>query len=257
MIRKFGYARELERRDQIDENGEDPEQVLMRMRAAYPEFNPFLEPWNVLTDQGQQGSCQGSALSHLAQICLVQSHFVQRMFSRACGYYESQRHDNISGDSGSTLAGGQRVMSGDGIVLEEDWPYPSRYNNTRPAGFESMPRIKLKSSKTVTDAQMIWDLLDVGACIQTGVNWNASFDVPICERLSTVRGGGHSTILYGKNPETGHAVHHNSWANWQNNQRNQWTFNFLKDILARDRWAVFVAYESDGVEVSKSIIGVE
>ena len=53
--RKFGYAAELERREEIDERGIDAEVMLTAMKAAYPTHNPFAEPWNVLTDQGGQG----------------------------------------------------------------------------------------------------------------------------------------------------------------------------------------------------------
>jgi len=252
--RKFGWLHEDERVEEINERGVDPEQVLMAMRSAYPNFNPYAEPWNRLTWQGQQGACQGHALSNAAQIMCVQQYGVQRMFSRACGYYEAQRHDRISGDKGSTLAGGQKVLSIDGLPLEEHWPYPDRYNPQRPANFDSFPRIYVPSSKQVKDAELIFDLLESGAAVQTGLMWNQSCDRPICDRYSASSSGGHSTLLFGINQQSGNMMHHNSWENWMNNGRNEWTLNFLKEVLAKDRWAVFIAYQAVDVKVDDGIV---
>jgi len=250
---KFGYNFEAENVDEINAHGEEPENVLRLMRAAFPTHNPYVEPWSRLFWQGPQGACQGHALAHIAQVICTQFFSVQRTFSRACGYYEAQRKDGLSGDKGSTLNGGRKVLSVDGLVLEQDWPYPDRYDNRRPADFATLPRIIVKSSKTVADADLIYDLLEVGACIQTGVNWNASFDRPICDRHSNTPGGGHSTFLYGLNPDNGNIRHHNSWQNWQQNGRNEWTLDFLKQILFRDRWAVFVAYQATDVTADEAI----
>lgn len=251
---QFGYNIEAERKEEIIERGTDPTLVLMAMRAAFPQHNPYAAPWLRLNWQGQQGACQGHALAHMAQVICNQAYSVQRTFSRACGYYEAQRHDRITGDKGSTLSGGRKVASEDGLCLEQDWPYPDRYNPTRPQGFDQLPRIVIPSSKPIEDAELIYDLLEAGAAIQTGVNWNASFDVPVSDRHSTASGGGHSTLLYGLNQSNGNIVHHNSWSGWQQNGRNEWTLNFLKQILARDRWAVFVAYQATEVRVDDGII---
>lgn len=253
--RHFGYAFENERKEEIDEQGLDAELVLKSMRAAYPSFNPYAAPFNELKWQGQQGACQGHALAQAAQVMCVQAYSSQQLFSRGGCYYESQRHDGISnGDKGSTLAGGQKVAR-DGIVLEKDWPYPSRYNPARPSNFESLPRIYLNSSKTVTDADLMWDLLEAGAFIQTGVSWTNAFEKPIADRYSSAGGGGgHSTGLYGIDEATGNAIHHNSWNNWMGDGRSQWTREFVKGILRNDRWAVFIAYQSTDIKVDDGIV---
>ena len=250
---QLGYAKESERKDEIDAEGQDPEQILVAMRAAYPTFNPYAKAWNRLFWQGQQGACQGHALAHAAQVMGVQKFGQLRYFSRACGYYEAQRFDGLNGDKGSTLAGGRKVLSGDGLMLETDWPYPSRYNNRRPANFPDAPRIRVDSSKQVRDADLIFDLLEAGAAIQTGLTWNSSCDQAVATRYQSGGGGGHSTLLYGLDKQTGYAVHHNSWRNWNGDGRSLWSKDFIKGVLQRDRWCVFMAYQAIDVEADSGI----
>jgi len=252
--RFFGYAREFESKNRIDEHGIDAERVLRLMRESYPSFNPYAEPTNELKWQGRQGACQGHSLAQAAQIMAMQAYSCQQLFSRGGCYYESQRHDRINGDRGSTLAAGQKVAR-DGIVLESDWAYPVQYDPKRPSNFENLPRIYLNSSKTVKDADLIFDLLKAGAVIQTGVSWNQSFEKPVSDRYSTMGGGGgHSTLLYQLDEATGNAIHHNSWRAWMNDGRSQWTKDFVKSILRHDRWAVFIAYQSSEIRVDPGIV---
>ena len=87
--RTFGYAFEDERVDEINGEGMDPDLVLRTMKSAFPEFNAYAQPWNMLDWQAMQGACAGHALGHMTQIIGVQKFGVQRRFSRACGYYEA------------------------------------------------------------------------------------------------------------------------------------------------------------------------
>lgn len=248
---KLGYNHGHDDYDYIDAQ-QDPEIVLRAARAAYPTFNPYTDPWTDLQWQGNQGACQGHALAHCFQVSYLQATGVQAIFSRACGYYEAQRYDNISGDRGSTLAGGQKVAES-GMVLESEWEYPSRYDNRRPSGIQSLMNITMKGSSRVKDADLAWDLLAAGAAIQTGVAWNSSFDKAVCDSYRS-GGGGHSTMLYGLDESTGNAIHHNSWKGWQGDSRNQWTKSFFNSILRNDRWAVFIAYDSTMIEYPSDFI---
>lgn len=240
--RKFGYLHGEDDFDFIDSQL-DPELVLRRAKASYPDFNAYASPWLDWQDQGNQGSCQGHSLSHAFQVCAVQEYGTQLIFSRAAAYYLSQKYDNISGDRGSTLAGGQKAAAS-GICLETEWPYPSRYDNRQPASANGKLNFKMPGSKRITDAGLAFDLLAAGCSIATGVAWNSDFEKPICDKYGNRRGGGHSTLLYGLDEATGHAVHHNSWKNWQGNGRNLWSKRFLDAIMKKDRYAVFICYDS-------------
>lgn len=253
--RSFGYAIEKENVPSLMDNGHDPEIMLMSLKAAYPEFNPYAPPYSILKSQGSQGSCQGHSLAQAAQINLFQKTGFQLVFSRACAYYESQRFDRINGDRGSTLSGGQKAAAA-GLMLETDWPYPIQYSNARPANFATANKLKFTSSTPIDDPDLIFELIKAGAVIQTGVMWTDSFERPICDTYSTLGGrGGHSCYLNGLHKDTEHIIHHNSWGpNWQNKGRNLWTLDFLKRVMQNDNNSVFVAYESTGVEFNISEI---
>lgn len=244
---KLGYLHGADDYDFIDAQV-DPEIVLKSARAAYPSFNANEYTWTELPSQGRQGSCAGHALSNCFQVAMVLEYGIQTLFSRGGAYYTAQKFDGIRGDRGSTLAGCQKVAES-GLCLESDWPYPSSYNNRMPSSAEGKMNFKMKGSKRIKDADLAWDLLAAGACIQTGVAWNSSFEKEICDSHRS-GGGGHSTMLFGIDESTGNAINHNSWQpNWNGDNRNQWTKKFFSDIIRRDRYAVFVCYQSTGLEV--------
>ncbi len=246
MDKFTGYLHGQDDYDHIDSQM-DPEVVLRAAKAAYPTFNPHSWSWTELPNQGRQGACQGHALANCFQIALVQRYGIQTLFSRAAAYYLSQKFDGISGDRGSTLAGGQKVAES-GLCLEVEWAYPSSYNNSQPASAEGNLNFKMMGSKRIKDADLAWDLLKSGVPIQTGVAWNSSFEREVCDSYRS-GGGGHSTMLFGINENTGNAINHNSWGtSWCGDGRNEWTKKFFDDILRRDRYAVFVAYDSTGLE---------
>jgi hypothetical protein len=247
--RSFGYLAESERPEEIDEYGLSPEIVLTSMRAEYPTFNAYAPPFLNLQYQGMQGACQGHALAHAFQLALVQKYGYQAIFSRGGAYYLSQRFDGIRGDKGSTLAGGQKVADS-GLCLESEWPYPSRYDSRQPSTANGKLNFRMPGSKRIKDADLAWELLQAGAAIQTGVAWTNAFEREVSDRYTgAVSAGGHSTLLYGLDEATGNAIHHNSWRNWMGDGRSQWTKSFFAQILKRDRWAVFVAYDSTNLQI--------
>lgn len=249
--RHFGYLYGQDDTDYIDNNGVEPELVLSLARAAYPNFNPYADPWLNLQYQGNQGACQGHALAHCFSVALTQRYSIQADFSRGGAYYLSQKFDGISGDRGSTLAGGQKVAES-GLCLEKEWPYPSRYNPRQPESANGKLNVTMPGSKRVKDPDLAWELLAAGCCIQTGQAWTRAFEKEVCDSYSGGSGGGHSTVLYGLHEETGNAWHHNSWRNWMGDGRNQWTKNFFASILKNDRWAVFVAYDSTNLVIPEN-----
>jgi len=257
MDRVFGYASELENHDSINHFGIDADLMLKALKAAYPEYNSFTPPFNMLLWQGEQGACQGHSLAEAGQINLVKAYGVQPLVSRACGYYESQRYDGINGDKGSTLSGGMKAARA-GLCLESAWKYPERYNNARPADWANIPKIKFNGSKEIHDADQIWEMAKRGASIQTGFQWNNTCEKMFCDSYSNSDGGGgHSTLLDGfeNHPQYGEVIiHHNSWKGWMKEGRNYWSLKFIKDILAKDKWAVFVAYQPINIEIDLRIL---
>lgn len=245
MERFSGYLHGADDYDYIDAQI-DPEIVLKAARAAYPAFNPYVYEWTELPNQGRQGACAGHALANCFQVALVQQFGIQTLFSRGGAYYTAQKFDGIRGDRGSTLAGCQKVAES-GLCLEKEWPYPSSYNNSMPSSAQGKMDFKMMGSRRVTDADLAWDLLEAGCAIQTGVAWNSSFEQKVCNSHRS-GGGGHSTTLFGLSDD-GNAINHNSWGtNWVTSGRNEWTKKFFSDIIRRDRYAVFVCYDSTGLE---------
>ena len=247
MDKFTGYLHGEDDLDWIDARM-DPEVVLKAARAAYPAFDPHAWSWTELPSQGRQGACAGHALAACFQVALVQQYGIQTLFSRAAAYYTAQKFDGIKSDRGSTLSGCQKVAES-GLCLESEWKYPSSYNNTMPSSAQGKMNFKMMGSRRVKDADLAWDLLRAGSCLQTGVAWNSSFEREVCDSYRS-GGGGHSTMLFGLDEETGNAINHNSWgSNWCGDGRNQWTKKFFNSIIRSDRYAVFVAYDPTGLEV--------
>ena len=252
VIRSYGWLPQHENPGLIDELGGDPDVMMRAMFDSEPTFELDIEPWVTLFWQGSQGACQGHALAHMAQIVFTQHSGIKRFFSRAWAYYESQRHDGIRGDMGSTLAGGARVMA-DGLGLESDWAYPRRYSNRRPSGFEEMPRLKIPFSKRLTDADQCWAWLQAGGVIQTGVTWNRSLEALFVDRYRSGGMGGHSTICYGFHPDKpDYCVHMNSWKNWQDEGKSYWKKQVFADLL-KQRFTVLMGYQVGGFNIDPEI----
>ena len=253
VIRSFGYAAHEEDKDALNHFGLDPDAVMSATKDAYPSFDPYTDAWLNRQDQGHMGSCQGHALSHVFQVMLEQRYGLQAVFSRMCCYIKSQRVNNIHGDHGSTLHGGQQAAM-DGICLEHEWPYPRHYTTQVPTSAANTQNITAQSSKEMKDVDQIFEALKVGCAVQTGVTWNDSFEHKVSDRYRRGGHGGHSTVLYGINPDTGNAIQWNSWHNWLGDGRSEWSKSFLAGILHYDRSSVFITYDSVGLYVPDNII---
>ena len=149
-------------------------------------------------NQGQQGSCQGHALSSCVEWCytLATNGQVQQL-SRAMGYYESQRIDGIRGDSGSTISGGAKLATTVGICEESLWPYPSRYSNNRPSNWDEVTsnagKYKIARAvriKTYDEYRNFLGSLQGG--INNGISWGGGMNTAIVENFSGSGGGGHA-----------------------------------------------------------------
>jgi hypothetical protein len=241
----LGYAIKKENRADLEKNGIDSKLLLAQYRDAFPVFDTTANPLGAIDilNQGNQGACQGHALALIFSICFFLATGRRQKFSRAAGYYLSQRYDGIRGDNGSTLSGGRKVATEHGMCLESDWPYPSRYNPTEPANVPYL--YTLKTTKPMTSVKDVTDWIDAGLPVQQGGPWN---DSTAREIVSNWRsgGGGHSTVFWQRS-QRGNIVMPNSWgADWNDDGMNEWTEASIAAAL-KDRYTVMIGYAPDGM----------
>jgi hypothetical protein len=176
------------------------------------------------------------------------------MFSRAAGYYLSQRKDNIRGDSGSTLSGGQYVATEHGICLESDWPYPSRYDPSEPKFAKYF--YKLKVTRPMRTVAEVVDWIDSGLPVQIGLSWNDSCSREIVNNWRGGGGGGHSTC-YWLRSAAGNVKNINSWGpTWNGDGIHEWTESSI-DAALRHPWTVMIGYAPEQMSFpDQEVIGL-
>ena len=131
--------------------------------------------WMPVENQGNQGSCQGNALSTGLEALLMERGGPHVQLSRMCAYRMSQIIDNISGDRGSTIAAGCNLAMGDGICTELIWPYPARYSTTIPREYEAATRFRCGGhSKVATYDDCVKALMR--GPIHIGIGWGGAVD---------------------------------------------------------------------------------
>lgn len=192
----FGYAIERENKDQLLLNGIAPELIMRSFQDSFPKFNASTDPTAIvdIRNQGQIGSCQGQSLAKCFQICYFLATGQVINFSAMAGYILAQQYDRIRGDKGSTLSGGQKVATENGLCVEKDWPYPTKYDANVPT--TRFP-FKLKSAQPSNNPAEIRQALDLGLPVQTGVAWTRELDQEIVTKYTgRASFGGHSTVLW-------------------------------------------------------------
>ena len=240
----LGYAIESESKGLLMANGMDPKTMLRKAEANKPDFNSNTDPM-VLFDplnQGSQGACQGHSLALIFTICYYLATGRIEMFSRAAGYYLSQRKDGINGDRGSTLSAGQWVATTHGMCLESDWPYPSSYNPREPAGL--VYPFKLVASQPTQDFELISEALRLGLPVQDGIIWDSSVSRSISTDYVGSGGGGHSTTLWTMAGDNYRRI--NSWGMWDGDGCNENTPKSLKKQVEH-RYSSHVIYAPQGM----------
>lgn len=240
----MGYAIEQESHGLLMAQGIDPEWMLERAEESKPTFQVDVDPMTLFEpfNQGNQGSCQGSALANVFQICyfLETGRIIE--FSRAAGYYLSQRKDGINGDRGSTLSGGQWVATQHGMCLEKDWPYPKQYNPREPEGI-SYP-YKLVAAQPTSDYELICKARDLGLPVHDGIIWDSSVNRPLSTDYKGSGGGGHSTVLWTMDGENTRRL--NTWGYWNGSGCNLNTPRSLKQQVEH-RYSSHVIYAPAGM----------
>lgn len=157
--------------------------------------------WTIIEDQGQIGSCQGNALASAVEQCHVRQGGDIIQLSRMGAYIRSQHYDNIRGDRGSTLSGGAKVAQ-EGLVLEEVWPYPSRYSSAIPPGFQSATRYKTEGFTEPKTYDETVRHLGLYGPVHIGIPWNSVIDqqasrTGIIDEFRPGRADGGHSVLFG------------------------------------------------------------
>ena len=241
--RRMGYAVDHENRAHLETTGQSPSEVLKAFKDSFPGFNIGADPLGAVDvlDQASQGSCQGHSLAQIFSICFFLATGRRQKFSRAAGYYLSQRYDGIRGDSGSTLSGGQKVATIHGMCLESDWKYPSSYNPNEPANVPYL--YKLKVTRPMQTVKDVTDWIDSGLPVQTGFAWNNSCSREIVDAWQP-GGGGHSTCFW-QRAKSGNIKNINSWgSDWNGDGVHEWTESSIAKALAHS-WTVLIGYAPD------------
>lgn len=166
------------------------------------------ENWLKVEDQGQQGSCQGQALTECYEYCSGAIDKVVLQLSRQYAYIRSQQFDNINGDRGSTLSGGTKCIV-EGVCLESIGTYAgNRYPGwgyITSAMKQNAENYRLKSNTNISREEDIKRYIGSGlGIVQIGIAWGNAMnpDSRGCIKSFSAGGGGHSVTFTGYVPDS-------------------------------------------------------
>lgn len=225
--------------------------LVMSLTGSFEEVS--LDPRAIMKveNQGQVGACQGHSISSCCEWCYVIATGGQtEQLSRAYGYYESQRLDNITGDRGSTVEAGIDLATKYGICPESMWPYTGRYEPTRPRPIEELraaaAQYKIGSSTNLKSYDAIRTFLGGGmGAVHLGITWNDSVNRAVVNNYSAAQGGGHSIGLYSLSDRKDaqgrpYIWMMNSWSpDWGAKGWAEWAPSAITQML-QSRYAVFI-----------------
>ena len=246
LTRGFGYIPQLETPELIQEQGMDNDKFLCSLKDAQPTYPVLSEDnpeWIEIINQGNMGSCVGASLCGLTSVLHAQHTGHLEKFSVMGAYLKSQQIAGLKGDRGSTISAAQKLMNTEGIALDADFPYPSRYSSRLPQGYVDFPKVQLLSSKLIEDVDLAFEILNNGGALHFGVMWGRECELDKCTRYSGRGGGGHAVYCYGlKEDNPQYARMFNSWSErFGNNGTVLWKDTFIRDVL-KHRWSVCVGY---------------
>lgn len=191
-----GYPIDLENKLELSQLRDDS--AVLSLVGSYKEVK--FDPRVVLKIENQrsQSSCAGHSLSSVVEWChLLASGQTGMQLSRAMGYYEAQRLDNIRGDKGSTISAGVKLTQTTGLCEEKLWPYPSRYDPSRPRNWSDIEanaaNYKIGSATRITSYDGFRAFLGSGqGGIHIGIAWSSNvMSKAVVERYQA-GGGGHA-----------------------------------------------------------------
>lgn len=207
--------------------------------------------WMVTHNQGNQGSCQGNALTSAVEACHAVSGGDVVQLSRACGYYMSQRIDDIRGDHGSTISAGVELAMGKGLCLESVWPYPGRYDPTVPQAYERSTKYRVEGHSRISSYAAAIRHIAMHRAIHIGIMWGDDIDRQVSRNgiIEHYRpgGGGHAVFLGGYRP-TGfdgqtlrepYILLFNSWSDQWGHKGEALVSPSAINAMINHRWNVF------------------
>jgi len=163
-----------------------------------------LDPRKVLKTENQRnmGSCRGHSGSTGGEwLRTLATGEIGFQLSRMMMYVETQRIDGISGDRGSTIAGGLQLLENVGLCREELWPYPSAYTQQRPQNWTAI--LEDAAPHRIGRKQRCRSYADCAAWagtgqgfIDIGIPWRQEYSAPVVERYMGGGGGFHAVALF-------------------------------------------------------------
>jgi hypothetical protein len=179
----------------------EPDDELLYLAKADSQT---LDPRKVLKTENQRnmGSCRGHSGSTGAEwLRTLATGEIGFQLSRMMMYIETQRIDGISGDRGSTIAGGIQLLENVGLCREELWPYPAAYTQQRPANWQAIiedakpHRIGRKNRLRSYDQASAWAGTGQGY-LDIGIPWRQEYSAPVVEKYLGGGGGFHAVALF-------------------------------------------------------------
>lgn len=206
---KWGWRHDVEDRDELL-NSAAPTSDVMAMRGEYDgkphaQLADFLRKHLRVHNQGSQGSCRGHSGSAALENCLIiAGGDVQLQLSPQYFYIQTQRLDGITGDRGSTVQNGIKLMRERGCCPEEFWPYP------QPVKYQtSPPRHSLQECHEAATPFRIrkhYDLREYEAARTFLQSNQGPIDSGIIWTQSMAASGGSTVESYGGSEIGGHAT---------------------------------------------------
>lgn len=203
----------------------------------------ILVDWHKTENQGPIGSCQGNGLTSAMERIFWASQKKKLQLSRIFAYLATQKIDGLLySDRGSTISGGAKLATQNGVCLESNTGYPPRYpsrgdvdrilsaeNYAAGADYKA-----LKATRLTGEADEAMDLIAGGAGISFGISWYSGL-IPRDRIVRTYRApanaGGHAMAVLGYKAN-GNLVAVNSHADgpyeitpeaWSAMMRGRWT----------------------------------
>ena len=202
------------------------------------------EESHTLEDQGPMGSCQGHAIAS----CTEQLNYIatagdRTQLSNIFAYLATQKIDGLLGsDRGSTISGGVKLATENGICPLDNAPYPSpiRYPNGNQqrsilsqANYAAGKPYKVRASVGIRSHEQALEWMGGGGVLSLGISWPPRIDTINGRKTATAAargGGGHAVagLGYRRNGNLIFANSHNYWLDitpsvFEAMLRHQWT----------------------------------
>lgn len=201
-------------------------------------------------DQGQTESCTGNTAAAMVMFEQVRHGLPTWTPSRLWLYYMARKIDGTAGvDGGAQLRSIMKVLAGQGVPPEADWPFDATKVLVEPPG--TLDDIAKASEATSyyrldnTDVREIKACLAAGNPFMFGIDIFPSFysapggdvDLP---GVGEVRTDGHALIAVGYDDATGRVAFRNSWGqSWGDGGYGTIPYAYLTSgALAFDFWTV-------------------